>query len=98
MNLKILDAVNTAYAPKVFKSIIEFYRVNILNSLDLAKNYLQIKKIMGNSGGKSGEFFFNSYDNKLIIKTLSQEDVEVFKKILADYHDHLVKYPSSLIA
>ena len=49
-------------------------------------------------GGKSGEFFFFSYDHKLIIKTLNNEDLNTFKEILQDYYNHFRLNPNSIIA
>ena len=41
-----------------------------MESLDLELNKEQINNLMGPEGGKSGEFIFSTYDNKLIIKTI----------------------------
>jgi len=49
-------------------------------------------------GGKGGEFFYKSFDNKLIIKTINEKELKVFKDILKDYSNHMRKYPNSLIA
>ena len=45
--------------------------INIEKSLNLIDNYESIMNIIGPDGGKSGEFFFFSYDNKLILKTIT---------------------------
>jgi hypothetical protein len=46
--------------------------IDLNNSLDPHDNFEQIKKFKGPDGGKSGEFFFFTNDNRLIIKTLSE--------------------------
>jgi len=48
-----------------------------------------IEKSAGNDGGKSGEFFFFSYDNQLVIKTITRSELNVLKKINANYFKHI---------
>jgi len=38
------------------------------------------------SAGKSGSFFYYSYDNKYVLKTISNSEFEFFKMILEDYY------------
>jgi len=42
---------------------------DVMKSLNLEKNIKQIKKA-GEGAGQSGSFFFFSYDNRFLIKTL----------------------------
>ena len=44
------------------------------DSLDLIKNMETVQKASSKAadGGKSGEFFFFSYDNRILLKTLSK--------------------------
>lgn len=90
----------TAYAPRLFEEIIELDSVGrgIRQSLDLKRNFTRILKSGVNGGGKSGEFFFFSADNKFIIKTVSDAEVEVFREILPAYTRHLKLNPNSVIA
>jgi 1-phosphatidylinositol-4-phosphate 5-kinase len=37
------------------------------------------------SAGKSGSFFFFSYDKKFLIKTMNNNELRVFKEALPDY-------------
>lgn len=46
-------------------------KLNVIESLNLEKNIDKIKGASKNDGGKSGQFFFYSSDNKVIIKTIS---------------------------
>lgn len=52
----------------------------------------------GESKGKSGSFFFFSHDNKFIIKSMFEEEMDVLMDSLKDYKEHLAMYPESLIA
>jgi hypothetical protein len=58
-------------------------------SLDLGINFKRILKAGINGGGKSGEFFFFSADNKLILKTISQEEHFHLLKVLPKYLEYL---------
>ena len=57
-----------------------------------------IEKSAGNDGGKSGEFFFFSYDNQLVIKTITRSELNVLKKINKNYFKHIQTYPESMIS
>ena len=57
-----------------------------------------IEKSAGNDGGKSGEFFFFSYDNQLVIKTITRSELNVLKKINANYFKHIQTYPETMIS
>jgi len=50
------------------------------------------------SAGKSGSFFFFSYNKKFLIKTMNNNELKVFKKALPDYVKHVLKNTGSLIA
>lgn len=53
---------------------------------------------MGPDGGKSGEFFFFSYDNMLVLKTIGDEELRSIRKRLMTYGNYLYNHPESLIA
>lgn len=93
--LECLDSVTKIFAPEVFKKIQG--NENILDSLNLTKNIESIKKIMI-SAGKSQQFFFSSYDNKLIIKSIKGSELKTLLKILRNYFNHFQANPQSLIA
>jgi len=90
----------TAYAPRLFEEIIELDDTGrgIRKSLDLKQNFNRILKSGINGGGKSGEFFFFSDDNRFIIKTVSDAELQVFKAILPSYTKYLKLNPNSIIA
>ena len=52
----------------------------------------------GESEGHSGAFFFFSHDKKLLIKTMTQEDFNGFKRMFRDYFRHICSNPDSLLA
>lgn len=82
-----------AHAPKVFRAIQKSDGVmaDIQESFDLLSNLESIKnKFGGPEGGKSGEFFYFSNDRKIIIKTMSQRELEAFMQHLKKYVIHLV--------
>lgn len=87
------------YAPRMFKSLLSFDKdmINFEDSLALCKNDENIKKANKTDGGKSGQFFFCSHDNKLIIKTLSTDELQIFLKNLEDYYNYLTTHKDSLI-
>jgi 1-phosphatidylinositol-4-phosphate 5-kinase len=61
------------YAPHIFSNILRHDKVNtsyLLKSFNLSMNISNISKLQI-SEGKSGSFFFFTYDNKFLIKTIS---------------------------
>jgi len=50
------------------------------------------------SAGKSGSFFFFSYDKQFLIKTMNDNEMEVFVEALPEYFEHLKNNPDSLLA
>lgn len=52
----------------------------------------------GESQGKSGSFFFFSHDKNFIIKTMTQSDLDTFKKLFVKYFEHVSTHPKSLLA
>jgi hypothetical protein len=69
----ILDAEVEVFAPSVFQQIIDLKKnVDIKGSLDVDQNgKFQDWAIDAHREGQIGELFFPSFDNKLLIKTLS---------------------------
>ncbi|CAD8111637.1 unnamed protein product [Paramecium sonneborni] len=91
IDLKLLQSTMIVYAPAVFQKIRQKDNkmINHFESFDLIANQNQIKQFKGPDGGKGGAFFFFSYDNKLIIKTLSDQELLVIKKNLLKYFLHI---------
>ena len=47
--------------------------------------------------GKSGSFFFNSHDERFLIKTMTSSDFDAWKRLFSAYFMHINVYPKSLI-
>ena len=77
----------TSYAEKVFKILVkkDENMVDPYHSLQVEFNMDQINKFKGPDGGKGGEFIFFSFDNKLIIKTMSDEELKALRTRLGTY-------------
>ncbi len=52
----------------------------------------------GEGAGRSGSFFFFSHDRKFIIKTMTQQELDLFLEKLPAFKDHLRSNPNSLLA
>jgi 1-phosphatidylinositol-4-phosphate 5-kinase len=50
------------------------------------------------SAGKSGSFFFFSYDNQFLLKTMNDNEMSIFNESLPDYYFHLRQNKNSLMA
>ena len=49
------------------------------------------------SSGKSGSFFYYSFDDKYMLKTISRDEFLFFKKIIRNYYEHLLNNYNSII-
>ena len=80
INLKVQV---TFYQMSLFmKTFSDFYRWKkvLHTSLSPKFNLEQVFKA-GEGAGKSGSFFFFSHDKKFIIKTMTDEELELFRKL-----------------
>ena len=88
----------TSYAPRVFKTLMRSDGVNNLQfHVNRQKNEQQIRKQVQSDGGKSGQFFFFTYDNRIILKTLELKELDVILERLKAFCDHYIECPDSLI-
>jgi len=96
----ILPGKLTVHAPEVFEEIMKLdeMETSLIDSLDLRKNYSNIIMSGQTDGGRSGEFFFFSNDNRLIIKTISTKEMNVLLGILPRFLGHFQRNPNSIIA
>ena len=87
------------YAGNMFMKVLSREKkINPLESLNLKRNQESIDGVGESEGGKSGEFFFSSFDNKLMIKTVKKRDFDIFYKHFQDYFEYLLdKNPKSYI-
>ena len=73
---------------------------NIEQAFEVGLNKKCIKKMGRNKaggGGASGEFFFVTHDGRFFIKTITEEEEEVFLNMMGGYVDHLLRSKDSLI-
>jgi 1-phosphatidylinositol-4-phosphate 5-kinase len=94
------DVIITEYAPAVFNEIRLLDGLtseNICKSLNPENNRESVFKAK-ESAGKSGSFFFFSYDRQFIIKTMNSSELKVFRNALPNYFLHLKDNKNSIIA
>ena len=73
-DLGVLDVEITSYCPRVFKTLMKSDGfMSLAPYLNPNANNEAIHKLSQSTGGRSGQFFFFSYDNQIILKTLSKK-------------------------
>ena len=94
------------FAPKIFYNLRNLYGIsnddylkslgpeNFLCNLIITKNK-SLKEIC--SSGKSGSFFYYSYDSKYLMKTIPESEFEKFKGMLKDYYLYMLEHPNTLL-
>jgi 1-phosphatidylinositol-4-phosphate 5-kinase len=94
------------YAPKIFYNLRSLYGIsnddylkslgpeNFLCNLIITKNK-SLKEIC--SSGKSGSFFYFSYDSKYLMKTIPESEFNKFKEMLQDYYLYMYEHPKTLL-
>ena len=94
------------YAPKIFYNLRTLYGItnadylkslgpeNFLCNLIITKNK-SLKEIC--SSGKSGSFFYFSYDGKYLMKTIPESEFLKFKEMLQDYYVYMSSNPKTLL-
>jgi len=99
-NYKLIDGRLIAYAPALFAELVklDIDPEKLAISLDLSANYNRILNAGHSKGGKSGEFFFFSYDENLVIKTISDKELKTLIEIMPSYVKHFQENPLSFIA
>ena len=93
-------------APKLFFNLRKLYGISnkdYLKSLG-TENFIsnlvfpRDKSLKGlGSFGKSGSFFFFSYDNKFVIKTISDDEFTFFQKIVKNYYLYMQDSPDTAL-
>lgn len=97
-NLKVMNVHIISYAPRVFKTLMRLDGLSDLHShVNPSLNEQQIKKNVQSDGGKSGQFFFFTFDDKVILKTLQKKELNVIMSRLKYYVAHCIENPYSLI-
>lgn len=74
-----------------FKEILQMDGISqddIIKSLEVTMNRRKVFEA-GESSGASGSFFFFSFDNKLLLKTILKEESKTLRDMIMDYIEHL---------
>ncbi|KAI7881969.1 SAICAR synthase-like protein [Lichtheimia hyalospora FSU 10163] len=83
------------YAPWAFRQLREQFGIDPADYLvSLTSKYILSE--LG-SPGKSGSFFYYSRDYRFIIKTIHHSEHKYLRKILKDYHAHVMSNPDTLL-
>ncbi|CAD8166969.1 unnamed protein product [Paramecium pentaurelia] len=96
-NIQVFQMRCILYAPKIFNYFVTLDNIDLEDSFDVNKNLQQIENFTGPDGGKSGEFFFFSHNNQLIMKTMRQQEVNTYKKRLLNFATYQANNPESLL-
>lgn len=91
----------TIYCPQVFTYLRrkDCKMIDLYKSFNLNNNIQRIiEKFGGPDGGKGGEFFYFSDDNKIIVKTMTDTELNTFKMKLRNFIQHFIENPESLIS
>jgi len=99
-NCKFID-----YAPQVFYNIRRIFHVKNKDYTRALGPQQLLAAYRGNftgftelaSTGKSGSFFYYSYDSKFILKTVSEDEFHFLRQILPDYYEHIKNHPNTLM-
>ncbi|KAH8918439.1 SAICAR synthase-like protein [Atractiella rhizophila] len=84
------------YSPWVFRELRDHFRIDPADYLlSLTANYILSE--LG-SPGKSGSFFYFSKDYRFIIKTIHHTEHKFLRKVLKEYHQHVLKNPHTLLS
>jgi hypothetical protein len=81
-----------------FKDINRDLMTTIQSSLSLQENENEIYRQTRAISGKSGEFFFFSANEKIVLKSISSSEVDTIKDFLRDYQAYLRTNPFTLLA
>ena len=76
-----------SYCHKKFREILKMDNISqddIMKSLEVTMNRRKVFEA-GESSGASGSFFFFSFDNKFLLKTIQHEESKKLMSIIDDY-------------
>ena len=84
----------TEHGTEYFSKIRKYFHIStelILDSVHPMKNQENLFKVGGGEGGRSGSFFFFTYNRKFLIKTISPGELKLFSKLLPGYTNRLLE-------
>ena len=94
------------YCPVLFRDLQSLYGLTEGGYLDsLGISQLQASMLCGtmtslremSSSSRSGSFFFQSHDNRFIIKTIPSGEMATFRRSLVNYYTHIRDRPDTLL-
>ena len=103
---KNVDVQFNDHAPKAFQLLRARFgigRADYLKSLGL--DQLKRSLLFGaltslyemSSSGRSGSFFYQSHDQKYILKTIPKVEADTLRRILQSYYTHMTSHPDTLV-
>ena len=83
----------SSFAPAAFLALRDLWAV----SEDVLCTSLLDNRLSGNSsgGGRSGAFMFFSSDGRFVVKSMTQSEARLLRKILPNYIQYCSKYPGA---
>jgi 1-phosphatidylinositol-4-phosphate 5-kinase len=90
LNIKIECTIKSC-CDEIFSEIMSLDDITpqmLMNSLSVEMNRKKVFRA-GESAGKSGSFFFFSFDNKFLIKTLRGSEKKKLLSFLPEYLEHI---------
>lgn len=88
----------TSFYSKKFSILLKLLeKIDYSDSFDLNANKEAIIKSGESDGGAGGEFFFITHDKSLIVKTVAEGELEVFKNLIDNYATYFHTNPDSYI-
>ena len=89
----------TEYCTKEMSKLNEYFGITnqkILNSIDPFLNQKNLLSI-GEGEGKSGSFFFYTFDKKYLIKTITEKELRIFLNLFHGYAKHQIDPHGSIL-
>lgn len=92
------------YCPTIFSHLRKLDQRNSTSpgtsfhlSMNAQKNISKIYKNTQSDGGRSGQFFYFTFDNKFILKTITNKELAVLRQRIEPYYNHFRFNNDSLI-
>jgi hypothetical protein len=91
----------TFHCMKYFKELYGLWQIddfaNFYASLSPKYNRDKIFNA-GEGAGRSGSFFFFSHDDKFVVKTVTKDELDLVKRMMPQYSEHLKRNRNSLLS
>ncbi|KAH6755822.1 Phosphatidylinositol-4-phosphate 5-kinase family protein [Perilla frutescens var. hirtella] len=83
------------YCPLVFRTLRKLFKVDPANYMMSICGSDALREL--SSPGKSGSFFYLTYDDKYMIKTVKKSEVKMLKRMLPAYYNHVRFHENTLL-